>query len=168
MKLKALIILLCGVLESVATILFGEEENRLCEEKDEKLTLVYVSLKTLRNAKTYDQVLDALGFFSEALDFVVETHTDIVEKVDDLKTWVEELQGDKVTLRQTLNVLTKDKKNLIASTNSNHSIVQGLRADMAGMQRVLAETQKELGETRKVNEKLNKLVSQYEMGEVYG
>ena len=154
MKLKALIILLCGVLESVATILFGEEENRLCEEKDEKLTLVYVALKTLRNAKTYDQVLDALGFFSEALDFVVETHTDIVEKVDDLKTWVEELQGD--------------KGRLITAVNSNHSMVQSLNADIKGMERVLAETQKELGETRKVNEKLNKLVSQYEMGEVYG
>ena len=154
MKLKALIILLCGVLESVATILFGEEENRLCEEKDEKLTLVYVALKTLRNAKTYDQVLDALGFFSEALDFVVETHTDIVEKVDDLKTWVEELQGD--------------KGRLITAVNSNHSMVQSLNADIKGMERVLAETQNELGETRKVNEKLNKLVSQYEMGEVYG
>ena len=68
MKLNALILLLSGVLNSVATILCGKEESRIMEEKDEQRTLVYVALKTLRNAETYAQVLDAIGFFSEAMD----------------------------------------------------------------------------------------------------
>ena len=161
MKLKALILLLSGVLDSVSTILFGNEDQRLIEEKDEQRTLVYVALKTLRNAETYAQVLDALGFYSEAMDFVQEDHTDLVEKVADLKTWVAELQGDK---RRS----SMEAENLTIATNSNFSIIKGLREDMKGMQRMLSETQNELAETRKVNEKLNKLVSQYEWNEVYG
>ena len=131
MKLKALISLLSGLLESIATILFGTAEQRQIEEKDEKRTLVYVALKTLANAKTYDQVLDALGFFSEALDFVEEKHTDLVDRMNDYKLWVAELQGDK----QNVNNYSKE-------------------CDL--LREELARTQKELGYSRKANDRMRK------------
>ena len=146
MKLNALILLLSGVLNSVATILFGKEESRIMEEKDEQRTLVYVALKTLRNAETYAQVLDAIGFFSEAMDFVEESHVDLVEQVDDLKTWVAELQGDKKNSKDNLN------KEVVAHQKA-----------LTETQKALALTRQQLKETRQVNEQLNNLVGELEL-----
>ena len=102
MKIKAIILLLSGLLETVATILFGDEDSRLLEDKDEKRTLVYVALKTLRNAETFPQVLDAIGYFSEAVDFVEEDHNDVVEKLHDNETYQTELKADIKNLRRIL------------------------------------------------------------------
>ena len=147
-KLKSLITLLSGVLHSVNVVLFGIDASRpFGGGDDEKRTLIYVALKTLHNAKTYEQVLDALGFYSEALDFVEDEHTDMIDKVHDLKTLVTELRADKV----------KAFKQRVASKELAE-YQQALRQT----QNALADARKELKETRKVNEKLHNLVQGFE------
>jgi len=146
MKLKLTIQLLSGVLNSVATILFGSAEERLKGEKGEKETLVYVALKILANAKTIDQVEDALGFFSEAMDFVEEENVEVLSSISDLKDLVAELREDK-------NRMHKESGDEITQW-----MLQNRRT-----QEALAEARKELKETRAVNEKLNSLVSGFEI-----
>lgn len=148
MKVKLTIQLLSGVLNSVATILFGSAEERLKGDKGEKETLVYVALKILANAKTLDQVEDALGFFSEAMDFVEDENVEVLSSISDLKDLVERLREDK-------NKMYKDTGDEI-----NQWMLQNRRTQDA-----LADARKELKETRAVNEKLNNLVSEYELNE---
>jgi hypothetical protein len=147
MKLKALITLLSGVLEAVATILFGTAEQRLIEDKDEQKTLVYVALKTLANAKTYEQVLDALGYFSEAMDYVEDKNSDLIDRVEAYKLFVKELQADKEELAKTSIRRAKEKCTLRDQANAYSKECDLLKQE-------LARTQKALGASRIANNDL--------------
>ena len=155
MKLNALILLLSGVLNSVATILFGKEENRIMEEKDEQRTLVYVALKTLRNAETYAQVLDAIGSFSEAMDFVEEKHEDVAEKLHDNETYITELKADRKNLREEL---TRSQAEIAKLRKEKHHLRQ---------HHLLASNklERERDEARQTSRKLNEIITSHEIGE---
>ena len=84
------------------------------EEKDEKMTLIYVALKTLRNAKTIEQVEDALGFFSEAMDFVEDENIEVLSKISDLKNLVAELREKKNRMRREEGSLICDNGRAIS------------------------------------------------------
>ena len=137
MKLKAIILLLSGVLHSINTILFGDEERTEDDCHLAPRTLIYVALKTLGNAKTYEQVLDALGYFSEALDYVEDEKTNYIEDYGKQEYEVMELQEKNEKFETALN--------------SNHKVVTSLQVDMKGMQSKLSETQVALAEERDKN-----------------
>ena len=164
-KLKALITLLSGVLHSVNVVLFGIDASRpFGGGDDEKRTLIYVALKTLHNAKTYEQVLDALGFYSEALDFVEDEHTDMIDKVHDLKTLVQELRADKVNAFKE-RVASKELAEYQQALRQTQNALADARKEIDWLKREKRNISDRFKEAVETSQKLNEIITSHEIGE---
>jgi len=146
--MKELITFLNELLGNVATLLHGDSSDRQEKEQTEELSLLYVALKILANAKNIEQVKDALGFFIESIDLTVDGQETI---------WGNLIELEKQA-SQEMQVLANDKKRLHATLMETQIELAKSREENKILKNSLVETGQELEQEKDIaNSRLAKI-----------
>ena len=146
--MKELITFLNELLGNVATLLHGDSSDRQEKEQTEELSLLYVALKILANAKNIEQVKDALGFFIESIDLTVDGQETI---------WGNLIELEKQASQET-QVLANDKKRLHATLMETQTALAEAREENKIVKHALVETGVELEQEKDIaNSRLAKI-----------
>ena len=146
--MKELIIAITQLLNNIATLLHGDPGDRRDKVQNEELVLLYCALKTLANAKNIEQVLDAVGFYSESIDLTVDGQETIYGNVLGLLEESEALTAKKCKEVKESNCRLWDTENE-KIVFENKAIV--LSNDKENLRKALTETQVGLAEERDKN-----------------
>tara|TARA_Y100000310_G_scaffold148347_2_gene147591 strand:+ start:172 stop:651 length:480 start_codon:yes stop_codon:yes gene_type:complete len=136
--MKELITFLTELLNNIAVVLHGTSEDRRNKEQTEELSLLYVALKILANAKNIEQVKDAIGFFIESIDLT----GDVISGCNLIEL---EKQAS-----EEMVTLANDKRNLAKALTETQIALAKAREENKILKHSLVETGQELEQEKDV------------------
>ena len=144
--MKELITFLTELLNNIAVVLHGTSEDRRNKEQTEELSLLYVALKILANAKNIEQVKDAIGFYIESVDLT----GDVISGCNLIEL---EKQAS-----EEMVTLSNDKRNLAKALTETQIVLAKAREENKILKHSLVETGQELEQEKDVaNSRLAKI-----------